>query len=175
MKLFVFIFFYLILNFQHIYLLNYITFINMIQMFIFYITLKLHNNNLHTNFKIILHIISIFISMYIIFDFNYFTYLIACIILNFFELFSKDIYNDNFIYYCIISELLLNAIKIYYDTYQIGLHFFNIKFINMLSVILLGKNIIQLNTEINNITNFKTIIKLSLCILFIILYFNIIV
>jgi len=173
MKLSVFIFFYLILNFQQIYLLDYITLINMIQMFIFYITLKLHDN-LYTKLKIILHIISIFISMYILFDFNYFTYIIACIVLNFFELFSKDIYNDNFIYYCIISELLLNAIKIYYDTYQIGLHFFNIKFINMLSVILLGKNIIQLNTEINNITNFKTIIKLSLCILLFILYFNII-
>ena len=142
-------------------------------MFIFYITLKLHDN-LYTKLKIILHIISIFISMYILFDFNYFTYIIACIVLNFFELFSKDIYNDNFIYYCIISELLLNAIKIYYDTYQIGLHFFNIKFINMLSVILLGKNIIQLNTEINNMINFKTVIKMSVGLLLIILYFNII-
>lgn len=147
----------------------------MIQMFIFYITLKLQTNNLHKYLKIFLYVVSIFISLYSIFKFSYITYLLAYIIINLFEFFDKDIYNENFIYYCIVCEILFNAIKIYYDTYQIGLYFFNIKFINMLSVILLVKNIIQLNTEINNITKFKTIIKLSLYLLLIILYFIIIV
>jgi hypothetical protein len=165
------IFFYFVLNLQQLFTSKFIAFINIIQIIIFYIMLKLNNTIMHTYVKIILHILSVFVSLFVIFNFNSISYIIAYIIYSIFELFSSDVYDKHFIYWCIIANISLNLIKLYYDTYQIGLHFFYIQFLDILLIILFVKNIFQLNTKINNLRKFKTTIKFLVCLFLIILYF----